>query len=145
MTSKQSPTHSTTGPERPLAGGRRLKSSRRNYARSNRPVLRRPVELAEYTSRQLEFELRKAGALASMGSVADCYDNSMAESFFATLETELFWAQPGRRFSSHREAKLAISDYIEVFYNRQRRHTSIGSIPPVTYETRHAERADLAA
>jgi putative transposase len=72
-----------------------------------------------------------------MGSVADCYDNSLAESFFATLETELFWAQPHRRFESRREAKLAIFDSLEVFYNRQRRHTSIGSIPPVSYEQRH--------
>lgn len=99
----------------------------------------------EYTSGDLERELRKAGALASMGSVADCYDNSMAESFFATLETELFWQQEHRRFDSHREAKLAIFDYIEVFYNRQRRHTSIGSIPPVTYETRYAQESDQAA
>ena len=108
-------------------------------------MLHRPVESDEYTSGDLERELRKAGALASMGSVADCYDNSMAESFFATLETELFWQQQHRRFDSHREAKLAILDYVEVFYNRQRRHTSIGSIPPVTYETRYAQRSDQAA
>jgi putative transposase len=99
----------------------------------------------EYTSRDLELALRRCGALASMGSVADCYDNSMAEAFFATLETELFWAQPHRRFESHRDAKLAIFDYIEVFYNRQRRHTSIGSIPPVTFEARFTETSDLAA
>jgi putative transposase len=99
----------------------------------------------EYTSRDLEKALRKIDALASMGSVADCYDNSMAESLFATIETELFWNQPHRRFNSHRDAKLAIFDYLEVFYNRQRRHTSIGSIPPVTYETRFAEERGLAA
>jgi putative transposase len=99
----------------------------------------------EYTSRDLEKALRNCGALASMGSVANCYDNSMAESLFATIETELFWAQPHRRFTSHREAKLAIFDYLEVFYNRQRRHTSIGSIPPVTYETRFAQKSALAA
>ena len=99
----------------------------------------------EYASRDLERELRRCGALASMGSVADCYDNSMAESFFGTLETELFWAQPRRRFDSHRVAELGIFDYIEVFYNRQRRHTSIGGIPPVTFETRHAETLGLAA
>jgi transposase InsO family protein len=80
-----------------------------------------------------------------MGSVADCYKNSMAESFFATFETELFWVQPLRRFDSHRGAKLAIFDYIGVFFNRQRRHTSIGGIPPVSFETRHAETPGLAA
>lgn len=99
----------------------------------------------EYTSRDLERELRRCGAFASMGSVADCYDNSMAESLFATIETELFWAQPHRRFESHRDAKLALFDYLEVFYNRQRRHTSIGGIPPVTFENRHAETFGLAA
>jgi putative transposase len=100
---------------------------------------------AEYTSRDLELALRRCGALPSMGSVADCFDNSMAEAFFATLETELFWAQPRRRFDSHREAKLAIFDYIEVFYNRQRRHTSIGSIPPITLEARRADTLGLPA
>jgi putative transposase len=99
----------------------------------------------EYTSRDFEVALRGCGALASMGSVADCFDNSMAEAFFATLETELFWAQRHRRFDTHRDAKLAIFDYIEVFYNRRRRHTSIGSIPPITFEARHADTVDLAA
>lgn len=99
----------------------------------------------EYTSRDLEVALRKAGALASMGSIADCYDNAMMESFFATLETELFWQQPGRRFETHRQAKLEIFDYLESFYNRQRRHTSIGSIPPVTFEARYDQANGLAA
>lgn len=100
----------------------------------------------EYSSRDLAHALRRCGALPSMGSVADCFDNSMAEAFFVTLETELFWAQPRRRFETHREAKLAIFDYLEVFYNRLRRHTSIGSIPPVTYETRQATAiAEVAA
>jgi putative transposase len=99
----------------------------------------------EYTSRDLELALRKAGALASMGSVADCYDNAMMESFFATLETELFWQQPGRRFETHPEAKLEIFDYLETFYNRYRRHTSIGGIAPVTFEARYDQANGLAA
>ncbi len=69
----------------------------------------------------------------------------MMESFFATLETELFWSQPHRRFEAHRDAKLAIFDYIEVFYNQQRRHTAIGSIPPVTFEARFNQSTQLAA
>ncbi len=67
----------------------------------------------EYTSHALERELRRHGALASMGSVADCYDNAMAESLFATLECELFDQQPGGRFETRREAKLAVFDYLE--------------------------------
>lgn len=99
----------------------------------------------EYTSRDLELALRRHDALASMGSVGDAYDNSMVESFFATLETELFWAQTGRRFDSHRHAKLAIFDYLETFYNRRRRHTSIGNIAPITFEHCYNQTIDLAA
>jgi len=56
----------------------------------------------------------------------------MAESFFSTLETELLNRQPHGRFTSHREAKLAIFDYLETFYNRRRRHTSLGMLAPET-------------
>jgi putative transposase len=63
----------------------------------------------EYTSHALERELRKHGALASIGSVADCFDNAMAESLFATIECELFDQQPGGRFQTRREANLGSS------------------------------------
>ena len=71
----------------------------------------------QYTSLAFGQRLRESGIAASMGSVGDCYDNAMAESFFATLETELIdrsdWANPA-------EAKAAVFEYIEVFYNRIR-------------------------
>ena len=69
----------------------------------------------EYSSHPLERGLRRHGALASMGSVADCFDNALAESVFATLECELFDQQPGGRFVSRRESKLAAFDYLETF------------------------------
>ena len=94
----------------------------------------------EYASHDLARQLPAVGAVASMGSVGDCYDNSMAESFFSTLERELFVRQPNGRFTSHRDAKLAIFDYIEAFYNRRRRHTSIGMLAPETYEQHHREQ-----
>jgi len=95
----------------------------------------------EYTSHALERELRRHGAMASMGSVADCYDNALAESLFATLECELFDQQPGGRFQTRREAKLAVFDYLEAFYNPRRRHSSLGQISPAAFEARHtAER-----
>jgi putative transposase len=93
----------------------------------------------EYTSHQLERELRRHGALASMGSVADCYDNALAESVFATIECELFDQQPGGRFNSRHEAKLAIFDYLETFYNPRRRHSALGQISPTAFEARYAE------
>ena len=75
--------------------------------------------------------LRESGIAASMGSVGDCYDNAMAESFFATLETELIdrsdWASPA-------EARAAVFEYIEVFYNRIRRHSSLGNQSPEQFE-----------
>jgi putative transposase len=98
----------------------------------------------EYTSHALERALRRHGALASMGSVADCYDNAMAESLFATLECELFDQQPSGRFENRREAKLAVFDYLEAFYNPRRRHSSLGQISPAEFEARHTAQAAAA-
>ncbi len=92
----------------------------------------------EYSSHALERELRRHGALASMGSVADCFDNALAESVFATLECELFDQQPHGRFATRREAKLAVFDYLETFYNPRRRHSALGHISPAAFETQHA-------
>ena len=91
----------------------------------------------EDSSHAPERELRRHGALASMGSVADCFDNALAESVFATLECELFGQQPGGRFSTEREAKLAVVDCLETFYNPRRRHSALGNIAPATFEARH--------
>ena len=78
-----------------------------------------------------------------MGSVADCYDNALAESLFATLECELFDQQPSGRFQTRREAKLAVFDYLETFYN-SRRHSSIGQISPARFEQEHTARTAAA-
>jgi len=98
----------------------------------------------EYTSHQLERELRRHSALASMGSVADCFDNALAESVFATLECELFDQQPGGRFTSHHEAKLAVFDYLETFYNPRRRHSALDQISPAKFEARHLTESPAA-
>ena len=73
----------------------------------------------------------KAGVKPSMGSVGDCYDNAMCESFFATLECELLDRQ---RFRSQAEARRAVFEFIEGWYNPRRRHSSIGYLSPVNYE-----------
>ena len=91
----------------------------------------------EYSSHALERELRRHGVLASMGSVADCFDNALAGSLFATLECELFDAQPGGRFTTRREAKLAVFDYLETFYNPRRRHSALGHTSPAAFEAAH--------
>lgn len=73
-----------------------------------------------------------------MGSVGDCYDNAMCESFFATLECELL---DRVRFATHAEAELAIFDFIEGFYNTQRRHSALGYRSPARYERQERSAA----
>ena len=73
-----------------------------------------------------------------MGSVGDCYDNAMCESFNATLECELLQR---RSFKSQREASIAIFEFIEGWYNPKRRHSALGYLSPSNYERRMAEAA----
>ncbi len=87
----------------------------------------------QYTSLAFGRRLREAGLLASMGSRGDCYDNALAESFFASLECELLDRQ---RFTSHAAARMAVFDYIEGFYNPRRRHSALGFLSPLEYERR---------
>ncbi len=88
----------------------------------------------QFTSMALGRRLEGAGLVASMGSIGDCYDNAVAESFFATLECELL---ADHRFDDHTAARLAIFEFIEVFYNRARRHSSLDYLCPADYERRH--------
>ena len=91
----------------------------------------------QYTSYAFGKRCREAGVMPSMGSVGDAYDNAMAESFFASLERELL---SRRRFKSQAEAKMAIFEWIEGWYNPRRRHSSLGYRSPVNYERAHAAR-----
>jgi len=72
------------------------------------------------------------GVRPSMGSRGDAYDNAMAESFFATIECELF---ARHKFATHAQARLAIFRYIEGWYNPHRRHSALGQRSPIAYET----------
>ena len=103
---------------------------------------RRPGEVihhsdqgTQYTSIAFGMRCREMGVRPSMGSVGDCFDNAMAESFFATLECELI---DRRRFKSQAEAEIAVFDFIESWYNPQRRQSSLGYLSPMKYEQRHA-------
>jgi putative transposase len=97
-------------------------------------VLRRPLESAQYTSVAFGARCKEAGVRPSTGSVGDAYDNAMCESFFATLECELI---DRRRFRSHTEARAAIFQFIEGFYNPSRRHSALGYLSPIEYERKH--------
>ena len=95
----------------------------------------------QYTSIEFGRRCREHGVRPSMGSVGDCYDNAMCESFFATLECELL---DRFRFRTTAEAELAVFDFIEGFYNTKRRHSSIGYVAPAVFEAR-ASRATTSA
>lgn len=77
-------------------------------------------------------QARGAGIAQSMGSRGDCFDNAVAESFFATLKKELIHR---RSWPTKAELRTEVFEYIEVFYNRQRRHSTLGQRSPVDYET----------
>ncbi len=92
---------------------------------------------SQYTSLAFGRHCREAGIAKSMGSVGDCYDNALAESVWATLTKELLCRQS---FATRAEARTAIFDYLECFYNPVRRHSSLGQISPAEFERRAVER-----
>jgi putative transposase len=85
----------------------------------------------QYTSIAFGLRCKEARVRPSMGSVADCYDNAMCESFFATLECELLDRKPLR---TQVEARMAVFDFIEGWYNPHRRHSALGYLSPMAYE-----------
>lgn len=91
---------------------------------------------SQYTSVAFGARCREAGVRPSLGSVGDCFDNAMCESFFATLECELL---DRRRFATKAEARLALFRFIEGWYNPRRRHSALGYHSPVIYEQKHHE------
>jgi transposase InsO family protein len=84
-----------------------------------------------YASEDYQAVLEVHGITCSMSRRGNCYDNAVMESFFSTLKSEL-----GERFESHGDAKMEIFDYIEVFYNQRRRHSTLGQISPAQFERR---------
>ena len=82
-----------------------------------------------YTCEDYQAYLAAQGITGSMSRRGDCYDNAVIESFFATVKKE-----EAERFPSHSDAKMALFDYIEVFYNQRRRHSTLGQISPARFE-----------
>ena len=101
------------------------------WQRRPRGVVHHSDQGSQYTSIAFGLRCRQAGIRPSMGSVGDCYDNAMCESFFATLECELL---DRRSFRTQAEARMAVFEFLEGFYNPQRRHSALGYLSPVNYE-----------
>lgn len=89
-----------------------------------------------YASEDYQKVLKARGITCSMSRRGNCYDNAVMESFFSTLKSEL-----RDRFDSHGEGKMELFDYIEVFYNQQRRHSTIGQVSPAAFEKAWATQA----
>jgi transposase InsO family protein len=85
----------------------------------------------QYASEEYQRVLAGHQAICSMSAVGDCYDNAVAESFWGTLKTEEVYQ---RKYATRAEARSAIFEYIEVFYNRKRRHSSLGYVSPEAFE-----------
>src|SRR5262245_4715632 len=89
----------------------------------------------QYTSIAFGQRCREMGVRPSMGSVGDAYDNALCESFFATLECELL---DRSRFTTQVEARLAVFEFIEGWYNPHRRHSALDYLSPINYERSHS-------
>jgi putative transposase len=96
----------------------------------------------QYPSLLFGQRCQAVGIRCSMGSVGDCYANAMAERFFATLECELLARQT---FRTQSEARSALFEYLEIFSNRQRRHSALGYLSPDAYERRAATQSPVVA
>lgn len=92
---------------------------------------------SQYTSLTFGKTLADAGVLQSVGRRGDAFDNAVAESFFATLETELF---DRTMFESRDQARLQVFDFIEGFYNPKRRHSALGYLSPLRFEEQSIEQ-----
>jgi transposase InsO family protein len=85
----------------------------------------------QFTSWSFTERIRDAGLMPSFGSVGDAFDNAMMESFWSSMQNELL---DRKKWKTRLELSNAIFDYIEIFYNRQRRHSSLDYVSPVEFE-----------
>ena len=86
---------------------------------------------SQYASHEYQKLLKDNGLICSMSRKGNCWDNAPMESFFHTLKTELVY---GYKYKTRYEAKTSLFDYIEIFYNRQRRHSALQYMNPCQYE-----------
>lgn len=102
--------------------------------RPQHAVIHHSDQGCQYTSLAFGKRCSQMGVRPSMGTVGDCFDNAMCESFFATLECELL---ARHRFQTRNEAQTAVFEFIEGWYNTSRLHSSIGYLSPNEFELKH--------
>jgi transposase InsO family protein len=101
-------------------------------------VLQRPVETSQFTSWVFTQKIRSAGLLPSFGTVGDGLDNAMMESFWSSMQIELL---NRKKWRTRIELANAIFEYIEVFYNRRRRHSALSYATPNEYDLSHTPQS----
>lgn len=101
------------------------------HRKPKQPVMVHSDQGVQYGSEAYRSLLAKYGMIQSMSRKGNCWDNAVAESFFHTLKTE---RTANESYSNHTQARVSIFDYIEVFYNRKRRHSNLNYQAPFTYE-----------
>ncbi len=139
MTSPQSPPHSTPDLARHSAGEHPAKPSTSICNHATNTLLRQPVESAQFIGLLFGQACHDAGIAESMGAVGTCYDNAVAETFFATLtKGMLLHDTPPGGWATRAQLRSAIFEYIEGFYNPMRLHSTLGMRSPVEYEADHA-------
>lgn len=100
---------------------------------------------SQYASSAFRLELQKHRITQSMSGKGNCFDNAVSESFFATLKTEEVKPQGKLGYNTRRQAATAIFDYIETFYNRTRRHSTLGFLSPLDFENQNQHNARQVA
>ena len=105
-------------------------------------MLPRSIESAQYTSREFGELASRNGVVLSIGRKGECWDNAVAESFFATIKRELIWT---RAWPTREELRIAVFDYIEGWFNTRRLHSSLNYCSPAEWEAAHCNAVDLAA
>lgn len=95
----------------------------------------------QYTSKKFRRLLKTYGIIASMSSTGSCYDNAAMESFFHTLKTEHVYFE---YYRTREQAKQSIFEYVEVFYNRQRRHSTCGYVSPMVFENQWVQTSGVS-
>ena len=97
---------------------------------------------SQYASGDYQKRLKEAGIVCSMSRRGNCWDNAPTESFFASLKKEMVYRT---RFTTREQARSAIFEWIEVWYNRKRRHSTLGYLSPEAFERKHQQQADAIA
>ena len=112
-----------------------LRQAVRRYNPSTGPI-HHSDRGSQYASYEYQQDLKDYQMVSSMSRKGNCYDNACIESFFGTLKRELIY---GTRFKTRAEARQAIFEYIEVFYNRMRLHSALGCFPAEPYPPERQE------